>query len=333
MNPLPVFLTVDTEIWPHKRGWPDRRLAAGEKDLARQFEHGILGKTAAGELGVRYQMQALNRHGLKATFFVEPLHAAVAGETWLKQTVAMIVQAGHDVQMHAHTEWLSDASDPELPPAHRQFLHQFPAADQVRILAWAKRRLERCGAGRIVAFRAGSFGASNDTLKALREIGVGIDSSYNRSFVDVNCLIEAGADLYQARPVAGVQEFPVTVFVDYPGHFKPVQLAACSAAETERMLMQAWRRQWRSFVILWHGTELLQPEFNPHGPARPSPIVVRRFERLCRFLAANRDKFRTPFFGDVPIPAAGPDVSCDPLNSNPVLTTHRLIEQVVGRFL
>jgi hypothetical protein len=61
--------------------------------------------------------------------------------------------------------------------------------------------------------------------------------------------------------------------------------------------------------------------------------VVRRFERLCRFLAANRDKFRTPFFGDVPIPAAGPDVSCDPLNSNPVLTTHRLIEQVVGRFL
>jgi len=332
MSPLPVFLTVDTEIWPHKRGWPNQRLATADKDFTRQFDHCILGKSTAGELGVRYQMRQLSRHGLKATFFVEPLHAAVAGEKWLRETVGMIVQTGYDVQMHAHTEWLSDARDPDLPPAHRQFMHQFPMAEQLRILAWAKRRLELCGA-RIVAFRAGSFGANTDTLKALRQAGVGIDSSYNRSFIDGNCLIDTGGDLQQACSIGGVVEFPVTVFVDYPGHFKPVQLAACSWAETKRALMQAWHRQWRSFVILWHGTEMLQPEFNPDSPARPSPIVVRRFERLCQFLAANRDKFQTMLFGDVAVPSVEPNGPSAPLNSNPVLTTHRLIEQVVGRFL
>src|SRR5262249_11015926 len=101
---LLVLPTVDTEVWPFRPGWPNVRLAPGERDLACQYERCILGATDRGEFGLRYQLDLLNRHGLRATFFVEPLHAAAVGDRWLKEMVGTIVEAGQDVQLHAHTE-------------------------------------------------------------------------------------------------------------------------------------------------------------------------------------------------------------------------------------
>ena len=331
---LPVFLTVDTEIWPYKYGWPKASsLNLTDKDLAKQFAYCILGMTAQGELGLRYQMALLNRHGLRATFFIEALHAAAVGDRWLAETVGMVTQAGHDIQMHAHTEWLSDASDPALPPHNKQFIREFSIPDQVRILSWVKKRLERCGAKKISAFRAGNFGASLDTLSALAQIGVPIDSSYNKSFLGNACMINAPEILHQRCSLGQTDEFPVTVFMDYPGHFRPIHLAACSSAEIERALLQAWHRGWNSFVMLWHGPELLRTDFNDNGPARPSRIVIRRFERMCSFLAENRDKFQTMMFGDVTPSTPALDEDFAPLNSTPMLTAHRLFEQVIGKVL
>src|SRR5262249_48517496 len=116
LRKLPVFLTVDTEIWPYVPGWPGKALTPHAKDLGRQFSHCILGTSSEGELGIRYQMFLMNQHGLRATFFVETLHAAVVGDKWLSETVGMIREAGHDVQLHAHPEWLSGQTDPVLPP-------------------------------------------------------------------------------------------------------------------------------------------------------------------------------------------------------------------------
>src|SRR5262245_45383963 len=115
MSRLSVFLTVDVEIWPYKPGWPRVGLSSAEKDLTRQYGHCILGETTDGERGLPYQLAMLNRYGLRATFFVETLHAAAIGSRWLEKTIAMVQQAGHDIQMHAHTEWLTDARDTALP--------------------------------------------------------------------------------------------------------------------------------------------------------------------------------------------------------------------------
>jgi peptidoglycan/xylan/chitin deacetylase (PgdA/CDA1 family) len=332
LQKLPVFLTVDTEIWPFKPTWPESSLEPDEKDLARQFDHYIMGTTRQGEFGLRYQMARLSRHGLRATFFVEALHAAAVGEKWLTETIGMILEAGHDVQMHVHTEWLSDARDPALPPRHRQFIREFPLPDQVRILAWAKQRLKQCGVNGIRAFRAGNFGANLDTLTALSEIGVPIDSSYSRCFMASDSTIDASSQPQQRCSLGPSEEFPATAFIDYPNHFRPAQLAACSSAELERALLQAWDRGWHSFVMVWHSNELLQPHFY-NGTTRVSAIVVRRLERLCNFLAHNRDKFETMLFGDVRLPGPPLNTSSTPLNSSLMLTAHRMVEQAIARYL
>jgi hypothetical protein len=55
-------------------------------------------------------------------------------------------------------------------------------------------------------------------------------------------------------------------------------------------------------------------------------------EKLCEFLAANRDKFRCCGFSDLDpssAPAAGP---ADPLRSNLGMTMVRMAQQIAGRW-
>jgi len=51
----------------------------------------------------------------------------------------------------------------------------------------------------------------------------------------------------------------------------------------------------RHFVILSHNFEMLR-----QGRSEPDGIVVRRFEALCAFLAAHRDKFEVSTLSPAP---------------------------------
>src|SRR6478609_6242763 len=96
---LNVFITVDTEVWPLLPDWR-------EAGLTRDIDRDIYGNTPSGSYGISYQMDVLDRHGLKGVFFVEPLFAEVAGRDRLRAIVAEIQGRGHEVQVHIHPEWL-----------------------------------------------------------------------------------------------------------------------------------------------------------------------------------------------------------------------------------
>ena len=54
-------------------------------------------------------------HGLKGVFCVEPLFATRLGLARLQKMVGLIQDAGHEVQLHLHTEWVDEANDGTLP--------------------------------------------------------------------------------------------------------------------------------------------------------------------------------------------------------------------------
>jgi hypothetical protein len=128
-----------------------------------------------------------------------------------------------------------------------------------------------------------------------------------------------------------VHEFPVSYFGDWPGHYRHAQVCACSAPELEAALMQAWRSGWYSFVIVAHSFELIKRHPWSTKPARPDRFVIRRFERLCRFLARHRDKFRTAHFRDLD-PAEIPTLAPErPLHSGGRRAAMRVAEQLARR--
>jgi hypothetical protein len=95
----------------------------------------------------------------------------------------------------------------------------------------------------------------------------------------------------------------------------------------QRALLQAHEMGWRTFVIVSHSFELLR---RGARETAPDPVVVRRFDELCRFLADNRDRFRTVGFNDLALDQAPAVDSRIPVSPVP-LTAMRIGEQLARR--
>lgn len=278
---LKVFLTVDVEVWCD--GWADI-----DRKFADSFDRYIYGRTAGGEYGLRYQARQLRDHGLRGVFFVEPLFSGRFGSQPLAEVVALLREGGQEVQLHLHTEWLDEWPEPMFPHVRgkRQFMRMFTLDEQCALLAEGRRRLEEAGAGRISAFRAGSFGFNAATLQAVAANGLPFDCSYNATAFGPASGVAPGGVLTDVSREGGVVEYPMTVYDTGFGRLRHVQLGACSWREIERLLWSALDSGQQAFVLLSHNFELLTP-----SKQRADPIVVARFERLCSFLERHRDQF------------------------------------------
>jgi hypothetical protein len=227
------------------------------------------------------------------------MFAQVVGKNSLSQLIALIQQSGQEVQLHMHTEWLGEIRDTSLPSERRQHIREYNEAEQTAIIGHGINTLRECGATSLVAFRAGNFGASMTTLRALKNNGLRFDSSHNTCFLGTACDMEALGPLVQPRLVDGIVEFPITFYSDYPNHFRHAQLCACSFSELREVLLWAWRERWYSFVIVLHSAELVQHKDRPGGQIAPNRLVVSRFDKLCRFLSEHSDKFKTAHFHEL----------------------------------
>jgi hypothetical protein len=99
----------------------------------------------------------------------------------------------------------------------------------------------------------------------------------------------------------------------------------------EHVLLQAHQHRWQSVVLVSHSFELVKNRKSPGKPLLPDDTCVSRFERLCRFLADHRDRFRTATFQDLNV---SPGVSPNPpraLKSNVFRTGQRYAEQALRR--
>lgn len=290
-QPLEIMYTVDVESWPRLSDWRETSLSG---DLARD----IYGATPEGEFGIAYQAELLQKNGLKGVFFVEALFACEVGIEPLKAIVDCIQAAGSEVQLHIHTEWFEKMSEPLLPQQAYN-IRELSKSDQVKVISTAIANLEAAGVAKVNAYRAGNFGADFTTLEALAECGLRYDSSYNFSYLDKGCGLEMPEMLVQPKVLEHMVEYPVSCFRDYPGHYRPAQLCAVSASEMQSAMSAAYDADWQNFVIVSHSFELLRDRKQalPHGQA--DWPVIRRFEALCDYLGANRDRYQCVGFHDI----------------------------------
>jgi hypothetical protein len=283
---LDVFLTIDVEIWCD--GWQniDEKFPAAY----RKYIHGT---TPTGEFGLPYQLKVLNDHGLTGVFFVEPLFSARFGAQALADIVGLIEGAGHEVQLHLHTEWVDEASRPLLPKIgiKRQYMRCFSRAEQAMLINAGAAMLHDAGARRVNAFRAGSFGFNRDTLLALADNSIEFDSSYNASMFGTDSGVMPGVRMTEPTDCEGVHEYPMTVFDDGTTSLRHAQLTSCSFSEIEGLLWQALEKGRSAFVLLSHSFELLNS-----AKDRVDPVVLARLHKLCAFLDKNRDSFRASGF-------------------------------------
>lgn len=324
-----VLITVDTEAYPINPGWQQDHLVT---DIRRD----LYGEVDGHSVGLTYQLETLSGNNLKANFMLESLFAAVpeVGPEPLRTMVRAILSRGHDIQLHPHAEWIKFVPHMNLP-YRSHLLRAYPVDEQEAIIRFARALLEDAGAPPPVAFRAGGFAANADTLVALSRCGIQYDSSFNRTYQQEGFQLPSAPSLGHMTEYNGVRELPISAFKDFFSHFRPAQLCACSFAEMANALERAESEGWNFFVIVSHSFEMLARRRHPRKPPIIRWEVVDRFERLCAFLAANRDRFPTVKFSEL----GHPSVSAAALDPPPAThiqgklrnTAVRIFEQAVSR--
>ncbi len=309
-----VQFTVDTEL--------SLKLFQEGASAQDNFDSSIAGKCRDGEFGIFYQMDRLEAAGLTGVFFVDPMPALVYGPGVIARIVEPILKRGHEVQLHIHTEWLEFARDHEHAHLRGRNIADFPLDDQIRLLEQARALLIMAGAPKPTAFRAGNFGANDDTLRALSAIGVRYDSSFNPSFLSGECDIDLPPATTPFSEHLGVGIIPVSVIQDRPGSIRSVQLCALSAWEMRDALTHAAEDGWPCFTIVSHSFELLSRD-----RTRANPIVVRRFDAMCRNIAEHQRL--EPIGFDALEPRSRKSITTLPANL--VRTALRYGEQAVSR--
>jgi hypothetical protein len=274
-----LILSFDVEIWCN--GWS--RL---DEVFPQAFERYVYGHSRTEGAALPETLRLLRQHGIRAVFFVEPLFAARFGLHYLREIVDLIGSHDQQIELHLHSEWADEISPRPLPHIgeKRQHLQQLDYADQLTLIRMGIDLLREAGVPRLRGFRAGSFAANADTLRAAAAAGLAVDSSINAATGLSVPDLRGSAELHQPSRIGDILSIPLTVFRDGLGRLRPAQVGSCSAAELDAVVTQACADDWQVVMMLSHNFEMLR-----QGGNRADPIVLRRFKRLCRRLAERGD--------------------------------------------
>jgi len=286
-----VYLTFDIEIWCE--GWDDL-----DGRFPSSFSRYVYGRSPKGDFALPKTLEILDRYGLKGVFFIEPLFAARFGIEHLATIVALIRAGNHDIQLHLHPEWTDEIRPLPFAGAinKRQHLSHYSCEEQVVLLRLGLDLLAQTGCDKITAFRAGSFACNHDTYRALRQVGIGIDSSLHAVLPWSGEDLRDQLDFFNPVEFEQVQILPLTVFRDGIGRLRPAQIGACSFAELRDAMNTAADNQTEHFVVLSHNFEMLK-----QGRSEPDLLVAARFESLCAFLAKQRGRMNVSALSHLPI--------------------------------
>lgn len=288
MTAVNVFLTVDTE---HSIGgaFADNTL----KPVGN--EKRIFGRLGDREYGIPLIMDIADRHGLRIVFFVEVLNHYFFGTEETRQVVEFILNRGHEVQLHLHPNYLNFTLNRPQELKYSDLCGDYSLTKQIELLAEGKQLLQQYGVPEVKAFRAGCFGANEQTLQALKENGFLIDSSYNRAYLGGPCLLPDWG-LNDLTERCAVYEFPVTNFIENTGlrslRSMPLDINGVSFEEM-RCVLEAARGGGgpRNITIILHSFSFVKAYDVQYQKVKPRRHVISRFEKLCRFLAENSTNF------------------------------------------
>ena len=167
-------------------------------------EHMIYGKTTDGEYGIKYLMRLFSDRNIRGLFFVDIPEMSDHGKEKIERVLRDIDEQDHDVGVHVHPDHMGDLS--------RRYLWQYTYDEQYEIIARCSDFYEKVLRRSPISFRAGRYGADNNTLLVLDKLGYKYDMSefYASRYCKItppvtwNRIVKCGEN--------GLKEVPVTTF-------------------------------------------------------------------------------------------------------------------------
>lgn len=142
------------------------------------------------------------KYKISAVFFLAINEIDKFGKETYKNLISKLNKAEQDIQIHSHPFW-SDKDKKRIN------MYEYTLQEQKKLIKNMINDLKELGCSNILAHRAGAYGANNDTIEALKENSIFIDSSY--FYHHSNCQIKANK-VNAFSKLNGLLEIPVTGF-------------------------------------------------------------------------------------------------------------------------
>ncbi|WP_025696481.1 polysaccharide deacetylase family protein [Paenibacillus durus] len=147
---LTIFITIDTE------------------DAYFKIPRLITGEGLPEQPGIGKIMDMMDRYRVKGNFFLD-VYDVKYDSALLQKFARNIHLRGHEVELHTHPSGNL--------PFYSKPIYKYPLREQIDILEYGKNFIAEQTGSYPIAHRGGSYAINENTLYALSEIGIPIDSS------------------------------------------------------------------------------------------------------------------------------------------------------------
>lgn len=186
----PVLISIDTEGPTGKDPVKNMIYATTEKD---------------GDCGINKLMDCFDFFSVKGLFFVDVAEAWSYGEDKIRKVIDDIKERNHDVGMHIHPDHMADKS--------RRYLWEYSYKEQQDIISKCTEWYIKKIGEHPKYFRAGRYGADNNTLVVLKENGYEYD--FSEFYGKKGCKINPPITCNKVVDYSGLIEVPVSTYKSF----------------------------------------------------------------------------------------------------------------------
>ncbi len=272
-----------------------------------EFVRGELLHHDGEDWGVFRQAAIFQKHGVSATFFVDCYEYTLWGEKQLEDVCCRLVQMGQDVQLHTHPAWRDDIHDygwlralkakKSFFPQYLDLMAKLSYAQQVEVLDHGISLLQKWTGKRPTVHRSGGYSIDENTIRALRDVGIPMDSSMH--VAHSNSKVTWATNRLVHRH--GLLELPITVLrnsielplrSESPGRFYGklfnTDMDCCRLEDFLGYVDQGIPLNVKVMNLFMHSYSLLQ--FDPYYKTiRPSPRQAEKLDDLLDALGKRKD--------------------------------------------
>lgn len=286
-----AIISVDTEALPKR--------AAGD-----HVKRLIWGCHDNGTAGIREICSVADEINVKPVFFVDACASHFYPEE-IDAVIRWLDGAGHDVQLHTHSEYLPEDFWLRHGFSYRpRFLNQYEMEKAKFVISYFAKVITDLTGKPIRAFRAGSFRWNASTIHALKaaKIPLSFNNSMKAFARGVCTYSEPTNNVYQWSN--GVIEVPVTEQPIIPSLVKnwwgrlQFPLPGVTENPFQRDLKPFTKGDSPLLVALLHSWSLLHWDANGHAVYRGEKRI-EEFRRLMKKLAKDYDIIDTADFMDL----------------------------------
>lgn len=224
------------------------------------------------EWGIPKIMNILDRHAVKGTFYLNVYEHVTHGELPIKQAALAIHRRNHDLQLHTHPQ-----------PMYGMYGMSHAAYEkQLEILLKGIDLIQGWTGKTVIAHRAGAYEANTETIRAVKDSGLLIDSSLALN----SPMAKSGYLTNRVFQIDDITEIPVTYYDQVKiGQWhsrRLIDIEGTTFYELKNILEQASNNDLCSVNIMMHSFSLSR-----YGI--PDPDVAQRLDALLLFVKNHDD--------------------------------------------